>query len=540
MKNILGFKHKLSYYLSLIDSREQAGDLWGVLDACRNAKRLANCKVKKQSFDVLIANTYFKMEQYPLACESFFKAISVPELRAACFFGVGKSLTCLNNFNLALDYFETALKWDNENKFSEEILWWTDYILSKINSPQIANLRVLEYGKKLLKNKQYIEAEKVLKTIAQKNDKAGNFYALSLFLNDKTEFANSVNQQNLTQKNNIFALCLQYEINKKMHSEKLNNEVLKQIVTKKSQNPDYMLNKALFLFKNQMYAPCLQALKECLDLNEYNPKVLLFCAEASYNVGNIEDALYYTSRARWIDFDNPVYLFYFDLFKKEKLKKPVKLSQKLDSQISQQKISELKQNLQSHQFVSMLFKNHFLLEDFSYGFLADNDICNRASCILVESKKQEPKQFFNDMLVSIKPTFYQKFLMVRQSFYSEKFNKIRFVSGFKFLEIKTNKADFKHLNAQIKAGVCNAFSYAFCFGLGQNEINNILKTAKKIQNKNIFLMLNENELSCLLFCKNQFIFKNACLFFGVQESRVVQFTSLIDFSNMESYENGKI
>lgn len=536
MAKILGFKHKLSYYLNLIDTREESGDLWGVLDACRNAKNLATCKIKKQSFDVLIGNTYYKMDEHLLACESFFKAVWVNELRCACLFGIGRSLCCLNLFDLGLDYFETALKWDYDGKFAEDILWWTDYVLTKINSKETANARILEYGKALISQKRYKDAITCLYQITNYSEKAQNFYALALFLDGEIDVAERQNAANLRHKDNIFAMCLQYDIFKAKSNTLEQNKMLDKIINAQSLDADYLLNKALFLSKNELYSQSLAVLEQCLKIKKYSPKLHLFCAQVNYNLGKVEEALYNVSRAKWIDFDNPIYMFYFDLFKKGELRKPVKITQKFDKEHGRAKIDELKTRLLEPHFSIFLFKNHFLLENLTYGFIENDSICDMASSILANAKNTEAKRLFGDLLFSVKPNLYKKFLMLRHAFYSEKFNKIKLVCNLKILEIKTKKSQYIGFAGPIKAAVCNAFAYAFCHFLGREYIDNIIKNARQVINKQIFLSLSENELSALLLCNNPVVFKSVCQFFSVDEIKVSLFKNLLFFSNLENYE----
>lgn len=536
MAKILGYKRKLSYYLKLIDMREKDGDLWGVLDACRNAKNMTKSKCKKASFDVLIANTYYKMEEHLLACGSFFKAISVDELRCSCLFGIGRSLACLNLFDLSLEYFETAIKWDSDNKFSQSILQWTEYIMSKIDDPKTLIDEIIKNAKIALLKKEYETAINCLKPLLSKSEKAQNYYALALFLQGNLIESACQNQINLKSDGNIFALCLQYDIYKKNGNIVGQQQIATQILNAKTENIDYLTNKALFLVKHGFYRESVDTFKLCLNLAPYSPKLHLFLAQASYNAGNIDDALYYVSRARWIDFDNPIYMFYYDLFKKQSLPKPIKVFDGFDKQCASQKIQELSDNLDDANFVFFLFKNHFLLEDLSYGIANDDDVCNKASQILANTQNKNGKIFFNEMLLSIKPNSYKKFLMLRCALFSEKFNKIKLVYNLKFLEIKTQKNDLTIFNSKIKAGICNAHAYAFCSFLNQKDIDKVLKNAKQILNKKIFLSLDENELACLMLGDNLVVFSCACKFFKVDIEKVKLYKSLLNFSNLENYE----
>lgn len=536
MAKILGYKRKLSYYLNLIDMREKAGDLWGVLDACRNAKSMVKSKAKKAGYDVLIANTYYKMEEHLLACDSFFKAINIDELRCSCLFGIGRSLACMGLYDLGLDYFETAIKWDTDNKFSQSVLWWTEYILNKIDDPETATNKVIENAKNALLQKEYEIAKKCLKTLLGKSVKAQNYYALALFLNGDLEEADQQNKINLQQKDNVFAMCLQYDIYKKLGNIVGQKEITNQILKTDSSNVDYLTNKALFLAKHGFYGESVDALLSCLKAMPFSRKLHLFLAQASYNAGKIEDALYYVSRARWIDFENPIYMFYYDLFKKQELAKPVKVFDGFEKNNANKKIEELDKNLDEPNFVFFLFKNHFLLEDLSFGVMSSNLICDKASNVLAHTQNKNGKVFFNDLLMSAKPNLSKKFLMLRWAFFSERFNKIKLVCNLKFLEIKTQKKDYAVFNSQIKAGVCNALAYAFCNFLEQKEIDKILKNAKQILKKQIFMSLNEKELACLMLSSNALSLVCACKFFNVDIEKVKLYKSLLNFSNLENYE----
>lgn len=122
MAKVLNFKNKLTYFLNLIDKRQQEGDLWGVLDGTRNAVNYAKTKVEREGLDLLIGQTYFDMGQYALSCEYFFRTAKIPHLRSACFFGIARNLVCVKKYDLALDYLEATLKWDFNQSFTGAVL----------------------------------------------------------------------------------------------------------------------------------------------------------------------------------------------------------------------------------------------------------------------------------------------------------------------------------------------------------------------------------------------------------------------------------
>ena len=133
---ILKMTHNLTYYLKLFDTRKQNGDMFGALDAGRNALKFAKTRIDKDSINTLLGNIYFEMGLYKLSCEYYFRAISVPSTRAGAYFGVARNLIFMHRYNQSLDYFDKVLEWDNSGLFSEAVLEWTNFINKKIKEAE--------------------------------------------------------------------------------------------------------------------------------------------------------------------------------------------------------------------------------------------------------------------------------------------------------------------------------------------------------------------------------------------------------------------
>lgn len=131
--SIIKFKHNLSYYLKLFDTRKSCNDLLGALDAGRNALRFAHTRIDKNSINLLLGQVYYDMGLYTLSCEYYFRGIEVATCRAGAYFGIARSLVGLEKYLLALDYFEKAIEWDIGDFFAQSILEWTDYIKKQTN-----------------------------------------------------------------------------------------------------------------------------------------------------------------------------------------------------------------------------------------------------------------------------------------------------------------------------------------------------------------------------------------------------------------------
>lgn len=531
MVKILNFKHKLSYYLNLIDARKENGDLWGVLDACRNALNYCKLKAQKQSIEALIGQTYFEMGLNKLACEHFYRALKVPEMRASAFFGIGRSLVLMNKFDLALEYFDTAIQWDYNSQFQGVILEWINEIKIKINNPLIMQDRLILTAKNLIRMNKFNQAEEVLKPLLKINQKASNYYSLSLLLKGDLEQANYFNNENLKDKNNFFAICLQYEIDMNLKLFSKAETTKNQIKLFEVKDADNMLHKAMFFAQQNDYETAFDVLQKAQNLQQYIPKLYLYCAISAYNIEKIDDALYFVSRARWLDFENPIYNFYYDVFKKQIAKRPVVLSEKFIEEFAKQKIDNVKNQLKSSMFVKYLEQNHFLLEDLTFSFLNDNEVCDKASKFLANSSSSLCKNLFANLLLSAEPNLYQKFLMCRQVFAVEKIKQLDMVCNYRYISVATKKYSAKYINNILKNSVYNALAYSVCYSFKQEVVNRVLHNANIIQNSNIEIELNENELTCYLFFDNTLIFQNACIFFGVEPFKVIQFKNLLKLTS---------
>ena len=94
MQKIVKFRKSLKYYLNLIYQRQTAGDLWGVLEAIKNAKSVCKNKRGQQKLNLMLAQTYYEMGQYDQSSNQFFKILPYTIFRASAFFGVGRNLVC--------------------------------------------------------------------------------------------------------------------------------------------------------------------------------------------------------------------------------------------------------------------------------------------------------------------------------------------------------------------------------------------------------------------------------------------------------------
>lgn len=528
MSNITNFKHKLQFYLNLIDKRTLSGDLWGALDASRNAQRFSKSRVEKRGLETLVAQCYFEMGQHSLACRHFFRAVKIPHLRASAFFGIGRSLIFLNQFNLALSYFDASLKFDVNNQFSEAILEWTEVIKQKLKNKEYSEQILLKSAKNLINNKAFNEARHILEPLINKqNLQAENLFCLTFYL-EKNEQKTKLEINKILNRYpfDVFSLCLLYEIEPESQFDIINK--LKNIDTIDS---DELIKLGLFFAGIKDYECALKYFEKLAELKEYIPKTHLFCALCAYNLKDYEKALYNISRAKWLDCENLLYSFYYDIFRMQDKKEDLKIFEDLPLNLKQEKLNNVYEALNRTDFCLLLNKSHFLLEDLEYASI-NLQLCDKISEKLVKCNNETAKNMFDNMLLSVKHSKKHKFLMCKQALLSEKFNQLDFVMNYKYTSFYFDKKRIKKMNVVLKRAVCNAVAYVHCYEVESSILNSIWEISSQINAVNN-LNLSEEELTCLLLSKNTEIMQNACLFFNINQIKVIQLKNMLKLIKTE-------
>mgnify|MGYP002520989650 CR=1 FL=1 len=522
MAKVVNFKNKLSYFLKLIDKRSEQGDLWGVLDATRNAVSHSKTRVEKEGLDLLMGQVYFDMGQHALAIEFFFRAVRVPHLRASAFFGVARSLCCIKKFNLALDYLEATIKWDMTGTFCGAVLEWTHFIKESLKDPKAEVESLMLSAKHFLSQRDFKCAREILSSLKSDNEVLGLLALLNLFEEDYFQCEQYAKKVLFENEFDPLANCVLVEVYQKKNNEKLCKKQLEKLEEIETEIPDDLLKIALTLSRFQKFDKAEKFFEKLCLKDEFNAKNHFFCGLCKFNIGKIEDALVCESKARWLDGENPLYLFFFELIKTGDILPFVEIKARLPKQVQKEKIENLLEIFFSGNFSKEVQKSFYLLEDVKWSFsLKDLCITDHASNALFCSGNKEALKLAQNLMLSPKLSARQKFLMTKNALLSNKVFQIDFVCNFHFSSFKISKNELSVFsNPNIKNGVCEAISYAECFFPKEMILEKIVKKSLKINKISTFLDIKSAKVACLLLWEYPSIFVSACLFFDVNPKEI--------------------
>lgn len=422
MAKVVNFKNKLRFYFNLIDTRKQAGDLWGVLDATRSAMAHARTKIDRRGLNLLMGQTYFEMGQYMLSCEHFFRAVAVPHLRSAAFFGVARNLICMRNFDLALEYLDATLKWDAANTFTGAVLEWSSVMKNKMREPDFAAEKLLRSARVLLAQEEFIKADELLKNL-QPTAEVIAYRAFCAFLRGQYARSRELGFAALElDSDNVVARCVLAEMAKSEKDGTELEEHLHALEGNPTEKPAELLKIALLFASLGCYDRSMKFLQKLQQIDEFNAKNHLFSALCCHNLKKEEDALFHISRAHWLDFENPLYIFFYNLIKSGELPDEVLLKNQLPPPFQAQKLENLNALLYGGKFCQELSRSCFLLDDLEWSFsLRDEAQTDATSFALASCTNKKSLNLVSKLLVSPRPAPKQKFLIARNALLSNNF-----------------------------------------------------------------------------------------------------------------------
>ncbi len=529
MAKVLNFKNKLTYFLNLIDKRQQEGDLWGVLDGTRNAVNYAKTKVEREGLDLLIGQTYFDMGQYALSCEYFFRTAKIPHLRSACFFGIARNLVCVKKYDLALDYLEATLKWDFNQSFTGAVLEWTHAIKDSMSNPNFERNNLVKSAITFLSKREWEKARDILQTLKSDEETQSYMAVCNLLAEDYThaeKIAKEVLSENL---NNVICLCVMVEVCQHKNKEKDMRKYLQNLYLNESKNPKDILKIATLFSRLKEWKKAHIFFERLIQIEEFNPKNHLFCALCCHNLSKYEDALFHISRARWLDIENPLYLFFFQLLKTHDLPNEVAIRNRLPKELEQQKIHSLLEIFYGGKFAQEINKSYFLLEDIEWCFsLYDEQLTQEASCALCNCTHKSSVRLIKKLLLSPRPNTQQKFIMAKNALLSNNFWTVDFVCNLRYSSFKISKNEFSRIQKiNVRNGTCSAISFVECFFAEEMLIPELSRTAYHIQNNPLLNELAEDTIACYLLYPHPHIFLSACYFFNVPKEEVEQLYKVV-------------
>ena len=522
MGKIIHFKNNLKHFLDLIDKRQQENDLWGVLDASRNAKNCAKTRIEKDGLNLLIGQAYFDMGQYALSLEFFFRTLHIPHIRSSAFFGIARNLVCIKKFALALDYLDATLKWDISNTFTGAVLEWTYDIKEKINDPEIAKENLIFSAKNLISKKDFAGAKEILSGL-KSDEENQSLLAICNFFEENFSIAESLAKEVLSlNPENVSCLCLLCMLYEKTGKQHLAKKYQNRVYLIETDIPEDLRRIGLLFASKNEFDKSYIFLEKLIQIEEFNAKNHLFCALCAYNLGKKDDALFHISKARWLDNENPLYLFFFQLIKTDDLPSQTKISAELPQEIANEKIKNLIEIFFGGNFNNLIEKSYFLLDDVLWAFsLKDLDLTDKCSNALANCNNKKAQRLLKNIMLSPKPTVRQKFLITKNALLANKMFNIEFVCNLKYSSFQITKNDLAKIkNKNLKNALCSAISFAECFFQEQMLLNDLIKKCQSLKAKH-FDDLSENALACLLLFDNPKIFKSACTFFDVEENQIL-------------------
>ena len=519
MAKIVKFKSKLSYYLDLLDSRQKIGDLWGVLDALKNAFAHSKTKIEKDGLWLLFGQTYFEMGQYQKSSDCFFRAVYITHLRAGAFFGIARNLVCLKKFNLALDYLEATLKWDFCDEYAQAVLDWTAHIKNNMNDVLFEHKNLIDTSKNLILKQKFLDAQKILQTL-KSDEQTLSLLSYCNFLNEDFSKAESLAKEVLNlDENNFLALFVLYKIYGNLNTQKQQN-ILKQIVLGEYNDCSSLKSVATFLSQKQMFYEALKFYEKLCKIDEFDAKNYLLCGLCLFKLKKIDDSLFYISKAMWLDSENPLYSFFYELIKTNGLDDSIKIEAKLPKNIEREKVKILLEIFFNGKFNEEIKKSYYLIRDIIWSYsLKDLSLTQNASNAICNSKNQKALSVFNNLLLSNSLSKNQKFLMVKSALFSSNYYLISFVCDFSYSSFKLKKNEMqKFKNKNFREGVCDAVCYAECFYPKMMLLKKIFKKAQEQQYSQFLKNMPHNVVACFLLKDFAEIFEKACLFFETDKS----------------------
>ena len=529
---IIKFKHNLSYYIKLFDTRKQNNDLFGALDAAKNALKYAGHRIQKESVNLLIGQVYYEMGQYSLSCEYYFRALEVPQTMAGAYFGVGRNLVNMRKFLLALDYFDKVLEYDVNNIFTQSVLEWTDFIKKQISfeDKQTFLENNLLNIKKLIKQKQYIKAHNILQNAINLNPQDP-----TLLLLEAECFIGEGNIDSARQNAKNVLKTFPYNADARLVLCKIcrlddDDTSLKTLISGIELNN---INNAQKLELAQLYvsvgqnSEAIDVLKFLIKQVPYSPKLFLYLGICYYNILDTQNALYYLAQARWIDYENPVLTEFYKIF--NNFKYTLQLTDQLPKDIINNKLSDIHTSLNNPKFINNWLHSSLLVDQTDwllttkYYALSDNFLS-----ILSTIKSKKALKYYKKALLSVRYNIHQKYLLTKYALINKNLKIVNVTTNFIYRSFFNRLPAFCSGMQIIKNSVASALAYAECFA---NYIN-IIPTAKNIYlnilDKNLETQIDENTLTCLMFYNYNSELKSVCNYFNVDIAKVENTKSLLN------------
>ena len=527
MGKILKFNNNLDYYLKLYDTRKIDNDLLGALDAARSALTRAKTRIDREAINLLLGQVYYDMGLFALSCEYYFRAIKTPFSRAGAYFGIGRSLVMMDKLLLALEYFDAVLAWDYKDEFTDAVLEWSEVIKNKLKKAESTNL-----NKKIKTNiagifriKKYNEAESYLSQLVElyPNDPDYNILLVQCyFYQKKFDDARRVLFDILRLfPENINALVMSCQLCIYVEDYSSLDEYLHLLSKLEITEQGQMLSIGNIYFNLGRYNIASQYFEQALSNNEYKPKLLLYIAICYYNQGDYENSLFYVARARWIDFESPTLVQFYNLFREQQYSEHLGLSDRLPDAVVAQKYELVKSYLENENFGQEFLRSNTMLDDLEWSLtLSEFEINQLLSMRLTSIKHKKAINMVSKILLSTRPTIKQKFLFTKYALQSGNYKYIDLTANYKFRSFSTKMQKALFNNELVRNAISSARAYVECYATGVDILSELHELSRAVIRKGNDIKIDENTLACAYFYQKSQVLFDACIYFGVDVGTV--------------------
>ncbi len=521
MQKILRFKKSFKYYYNLIEKRRQKNDLWGVLDAIKNAQVLSKNKSQKQKLKLLKAQTYYEMGQFDQSLNLFFSIAQNKVFRASAFFGIGRNLACKRNYNLALSYFEAVLKWDVLNVFHDGVLEWTQYIKDELDAKDSQNEVLIVSAKKFMAEKKFKEAKKILGGMKTELKTLELIALCELCLGDNSVAKQKAKEALSEKENSAIALMVLIKATKNCGG---NSDFYKQqLLSLQIDCPVELKKVGLFLSQEQDFLSALIYFEKLCEREEYSATNHLFLGLCYFNLKQTEKSLFEINKAIWLEEDNPIYEFFYEAIKTNEFD-VCQIKKKLPPRLEKEKIEGLLEVFFSGSFSKEFKKSHNLKKDIVWSFGINNEsLTTTVTESLVASKNKDAICLLKDLMLSTSPTQKQKFLILKEAIKNELFLDYNLVCKNVYSSFRLKKHELSFLSKNLLEGAAIAISYAECYFPQKMLLEKIVKNAFKQSKNSLTKNLSSKFLACFLLKDFDDVLFCACSFFGVEQKALNDF-----------------
>ena len=534
MGKIVKFKQTIEYYIKISDARLAEGDHLGAISAIRSGIEALKPSSKRDSLYVVLGQLYFGINLYELSDYYLFKAFYIKELRACVCFCLGRNMVKLMRYDVADLYFSTCLDYDTTLQFTEFVKEWINH--AKFQAPKQhlrpAEERTLALAKSEISRKQFEKALDLLATLPNStaySEDALYLEASAYFL--MGNYASARESAKLLLKHNpvsIYGYSIMVNIcfdEGDYENLEINTSTLLSL-TPTSANENY--RAALTLARVRKFTESKPYFERLMHTDEYNVKVLFFYSVACYLASEIDNALFYISRAKWIDYDNKILDFYYNYYRARTVLDFPEFVFQIPKNLAKSKLEEvervLKQGIAASHAIN---QSHFLLDDIEWTFtLNQPHITSFITEKLAMLKNKKADVLVHNALINNMYNDRHKYEILREHFILGKNSVIDFVADNKYRSLRPSMPSQIANNTAYRQAFIDASCFCECYAPEYN----IIEAHKKIFDgvaKAPHLEINLNTLTCAMFSNEPNVLQSACKFFNGSSAKVEELKKLL-------------